>query len=345
MAGSLFSSPDIHQIALPLPFAFGSVNAYLIRLASGFLVVDCGMETEPCIAAWNEALDRLGCSWRDVRQVLLTHMHPDHAGLTARILEWSGAELLMHREELRLLEDTTVTDDRNRWQEAALRSVGAPEEVRARVRASFGALRRALRPLTPDRVLDGGETIPTAAGPLEILWTRGHSRGHLMLYHHPTRALLAGDQMLEYTTPNIGWESDHDALEEYLRALDRISGYDVGWILPGHGSAFRGHREWIASVRAHHRERCRRLETLLDGGPAHAHDLVSRLWNRNLNPLDYRFAAFEVFAHLHFLERRGRVAADRGQDPTIWKLSCTPCSQANKIESSLTLPSTEKDYL
>jgi glyoxylase-like metal-dependent hydrolase (beta-lactamase superfamily II) len=345
LAGSLFSSPDIHQIALPLPFAFGSVNAYLVRLASGFLLVDCGMDTEPCIAAWNAARDRLGFSWTDVRQVLLTHMHPDHAGLTARILEWSGAELLMHREELRLLEETTVTDDRNQWQEAALRRVGAPDEVRAKVRASFGALRRALRPLTPDRVLDGGETIPTAAGGLEVLWTRGHSRGHVVLYHRPSHSLLAGDQMLESITPNIGWESDHDALEEYLRALDRISGYDVEWILPGHGSAFQGHRQWIHDVKKHHSERCRRLESLLAAGPAHAHDLVSRLWPRPLTPLDYRFAAFEVFAHLHYLARRGRLAAEPGQDPMIWRLGCASSMPANKMRSSLTLSSTEKDYV
>src|SRR6266545_3292961 len=54
----------------------------------------------------------------------------------------------------------------------------------------------------PDVVLEGGERIPSALGSLEVIWTRGHSPGHVCLHASERRALFSGDQILQHITPN-----------------------------------------------------------------------------------------------------------------------------------------------
>src|SRR5277367_743850 len=91
--------PNIYTVALPLPFELESVNVHLIKLDQGWLLVDCGMDFE---AAWNAleaAMSGMGVHWPDIRQILLTHMHPDHMGMSARLLKLTGAELWMHQVE------------------------------------------------------------------------------------------------------------------------------------------------------------------------------------------------------------------------------------------------------
>ncbi len=343
MTGTRFGLGDILQVELPLPFAFGSVNAYLVRLPDGFLLVDCGMDTEPCRAAWEEFLRAQRIRWRDIRILILTHMHPDHCGLAPKILEWSGASLWMHAEESQLLDEVTLSDKRQLWVQTTLEMAGSPPEMRAKVKASFAALKRAVQPLKPDLLLWGGEALTAASGVVEVLSTRGHSRGHLMLYQRSSRCLIAGDQMLEYTTPNIPWEPDHDALREYLRSLDHVARYEVDWILPGHGAAFQGHQVWIQAARRHHDARCDRILDLLAQGSQTAHSLVASLWPRSLAPLDYRFAAFEVLAHLAYLEHDGHVQPQNGASPVLWKLACESRVAAPKMKVSRTLPPPEKD--
>jgi hypothetical protein len=63
----------------------------------------------------------------------------------------------------------------------------------------------------------------------------------------------------------------------------------------------------VAKTRAHHAERCDLLLAALDGQRKTAAELIPSLWNRALSPFHYRFALFELLAHLDHMERTGRV--------------------------------------
>ena len=130
---------------------------------------------------------------------------------------------------------------------------------------SLEEIRKTFYRLDPDVPLTGGETIETAIGDLQVIWTPGHSPGHICLYQPERRVLFSGDHILEHISPNIGWQPDHDALGEFLSSLDRIAALQVDLVLPSHGAPFRGHREWVAKTRAHHAERCDLLLGALDG--------------------------------------------------------------------------------
>jgi glyoxylase-like metal-dependent hydrolase (beta-lactamase superfamily II) len=311
----------VFRIALPLPFALGSVNVYLVRRPDGYLLVDCGMETEPCFQALSEAVEAAGVQWRDIREILLTHVHPDHMGLAPRLLDLTGAKLWLHRQDAEYLKELAQSERYRAWSAEVLREAGVTPELIAKIDAGSSELQKSFQWLEPDRLLMGGEKIDTSAGELEVLWTPGHSPGHVCLYGRERRVLFSGDQMLELISPNIGWLAERDPLSEYLNSLEALARLDIDLILPSHGAPFSGHREWIRKTVEHHDERCSRILALADGGQKTAADLVDGLWDRPLTPFHYRFAVFEVLAHLEYLERQGKVARTERDGVTRWASS------------------------
>jgi len=168
-------------------------------------------------------------------------------------------------------------------------------------------------------LLAGGEKIPVADGVLEVLWTPGHTPGHVCLYDRQRRVLFSGDQILELISPNIGWHPGRDPLHEFLTSLEELEKLDIELILPSHGMPFSGHREWISKTMDHHRDRCNRILALLNGSPKTAATIVDGLWDRTLTPFHYRFAVFEVLAHLEYLERQEKVIRHRPDNVTLWR--------------------------
>ncbi|MEO7651817.1 MAG: MBL fold metallo-hydrolase [Bryobacteraceae bacterium] len=319
--------PGVHLIRLPLPFSLGIVNVYLVRLAEGYLLIDCGMNTESCFAALAASLGELGIRWTDVRRILVTHMHPDHIGLAHRLLGLTGASLSMHAEEVKELGRAVAGSYRPGGQIDILTRAGVPPDQVAEIDASFDEIAGKFQPLVPETILNGGEKIPSAIGELEVIWTPGHSPGHVCLYCPGKLVLFAGDQILEGVTPNIGWQPDHDALGEFLVSLERLASLEVSLVLPAHGAPFATCRTSVEIMRKHHARRCRLIETALAEGSKTAHELAATLWKRKLSPFHHRFAVYEVLAHLENLRRRERVVSGPHQGVERWSpaLKFKPC--------------------
>lgn len=313
--------PRTYQITLPLPFELSSVNTYLIPLQDGYMLVDCGLGTQDSFVALESQLRSLGVAWADIREIFLTHTHPDHVGQALRLLTLTGARLSMHRYELeQLLRIARTPAHKPGWLDDAMNWAGVPEPLMERIDHAFLRMKPNFPELVPDRVLEGGELLQTAVGPLELLYTPGHSPGHLCLYSEEHRTLFSGDHVLQSITPNIGWLPQRDALGEFLASLQRVYPLDLDQLLPGHGQPFHGHKDWIDETTAHHKERCEIILGSLDGGPLTAHDLVSAVWSRPLAPFHHRFAVFEVLAHLEFLRRRGQVIEEPQASHSLWRV-------------------------
>jgi glyoxylase-like metal-dependent hydrolase (beta-lactamase superfamily II) len=86
------SATEIIQIPI-LPL--GMVNAFLIRSEASCILVDTGIPgSEDKIA---RVLARHRLSFRDIKLVIVTHAHTDHAGSAANLRQLSGAPILAHK--------------------------------------------------------------------------------------------------------------------------------------------------------------------------------------------------------------------------------------------------------
>jgi len=68
-------------------------NIYLLRTSSGWIMIDAGWPDT--FAHLQRLLKQNGISADDIRYLLITHFHPDHAGL-AQNIRGCGAGLILH---------------------------------------------------------------------------------------------------------------------------------------------------------------------------------------------------------------------------------------------------------
>jgi glyoxylase-like metal-dependent hydrolase (beta-lactamase superfamily II) len=297
---------DLYQITLPLPFELEQVNVHLSRLEDGgWMLHDTGFGNSRSFELLEASLRELKIEWPRIKTLFLTHLHPDHVGLADRVNALSRPQIVMHEGEARHL-NAIVDNGKPLWFEPLHVYGGTPREQISQIDQEFAGMRRKLSRIEPNLPLQGGEVLPTAYGPLEVLWTPGHSPGHLCLYSRDRKLLFSADTILRDITPNISWMPGLDALGDYLRSLQALAAYDVAQVLPSHGMPFEGHREWIAATATHHEERCHQI---LSGATTYrtAHDLISSVWKREFSQFHYHFALGEVLAHLVYLEANGRV--------------------------------------
>ena len=237
--------PGIHWLKLPLPMPGsvfpGYVNAYLVQGDRGFTLVDTGWNTDEAFASLQEQLAETGADIRDISRIVVTHVHPDHYGLAGRIKQLSGAVLALHDIEKGFIKSRYITMDELLKQTGQWLAInGVPPDELANIRDATVGLEQYIIPTYPDITLHGGETIATGKFTFQVLWTPGHSSGHICLYEPGEKVLISGDHILPTITPNVGShpQSIENPLGRYLNSLNDLKRLDIRLILPGHESPF-----------------------------------------------------------------------------------------------------------
>ena len=160
------------------PFA---TNCYVLKSGNEALVIDPG---EPSQAV----LDSL--EGYTVRHLVNTHCHGDHCGGNGAVKEATGASLLCHEAELPMLRSVVE-------QGALLGVVFQPSP-------------------DPDGFLAEGETITVGDETLEVLFTPGHSPGHIALLGDG--CLFGGDVLFQGAVGRTDLPGcDPDALMDTLQ--------------------------------------------------------------------------------------------------------------------------------
>jgi glyoxylase-like metal-dependent hydrolase (beta-lactamase superfamily II) len=323
--------PGIFRLSIPLSDSpLGTVNAYAVRVPGGLCLVDCGWDTPEAYAALQDELRNLGCSIRDVHELLITHIHPDHFGLADHLARESGARVSMHRLEavyvgarygdVRAL--ITAMED---W----LRIHGVPPAELGQM--AEGSLQMVERVGTrkPDVVLEGGEHLRWGERDFEVIWTPGHSAGLVCLYEREMGVLISSDHVLQRISPQVGLhtQSSGNPLRDYLASLARVKDLPVSRVLPGHGKPFQDLAGRVTELVTHHEERSAAIEAQLAAGRRSAYAIAERLrwrgaeggWER-LEPFQRRMALTETIAHLEYLYEEGRIGK-QVEDGSVYYLA------------------------
>jgi glyoxylase-like metal-dependent hydrolase (beta-lactamase superfamily II) len=196
---------------------------------------------------------------------------------------------------------------------------GTPAEELDRLNRGSTKMMDRVQIAYPDQTLDGGEEIPCGRFTFRVIWTPGHSAGHICLYDAANKVLLSGDHVLPHITPSVGMhvQTPSNPLADYLDSLRLIGKLEAELVLPGHGEPFRGLPERTAELLEHHRQRLEEIVDLLAKQPGQAKsafELTSHMsWSRrrtwdDLTAFERRMAVTEALAHVELLHARGRVS-------------------------------------
>jgi len=320
--------PGLWSIPVPLPDnALRYVLVYLFETDRGPYLVDAGWDTDDAWDTLAAGVERAGCSLGEVQGVLVTHIHPDHYGLAGRVREASGAWIALHPADAALIGDR-YEDPAPLLERLAglLRRNGAPAEELGELTAASMPVRPFVWAVEPDVLVEDGDRLDVDGWDLEVLWTPGHSPGHVCLRESRYRLLLSGDHVLPRVTPNVSYhpQAGPNPLGAYLASLDKLAGARTDEVLPAHEHRFVGLEARLAELRAHHEARLCEALAVLEGGAATAWTVAAALtWSRpweQITGFMRRAAVGEALAHLHALRFRGMVD-ERVGEPSLWVLT------------------------
>lgn len=199
--------------------------SYVMKTSEGIVLIDAGMDSEGADIEF--ALARaFGARASDVRAILLTHWHNDHAAGARAIQERSAARVYYHSGDQPELTGKTGASGVRGWLSERVPELGPLVLFK-------GLLGQATpRAVAADELVRDGDRIEND---FEVIETPGHTPGHVSYYCVRGRILFAGDAlavvrgrvrfMARAVTPNLT-----EARNSMARCLDR----SIEHLCPGH---------------------------------------------------------------------------------------------------------------
>lgn len=301
----------IVPISLPLPFPSPeSVNAYLIE-DDPLTLVDPGMKSSRSLAILERALAGRGIDFQSIKRVLLTHGHVDHFGAAGELQRRSGAEILIHEEDL-----SKITPPGESVNEIYLYNTGIPPGLMNNFSQIDQMMNRYSEPIEEITTFDGNISLEFEHFYLQSLHLPGHSSGHTVFYWPEKELLLSGDIVLPSITTNPLAEPVNTpagvkrslSLSQMLDSLQQLASMEINLVFPGHGPRIENPPELINSRIAFYQQRLEEIYALLKStGPQDPYQLAQAFFKGRLQGLDIILAVNEILVNLDLLVYQGRA--------------------------------------
>lgn len=213
-------TPSTYQITL----VYGAVNVFIIEDADGLTLVDTGVpgSGKKILAA----IEKAGKNTQDIRRIILTHCHPDHAGSAAELKALLNIPVWAHSADASLL---------------AQGISGRPMQASPGIfnwivyQAIIKKMHR-IAPVQVDRELTDNEILPIAGG-IRVVHTPGHCAGHICLLAEQEQLLIAGDICSNFPMMGIAFPTAYEDKALTLQSLHRAAALPFDKIAFGHGAA------------------------------------------------------------------------------------------------------------
>jgi glyoxylase-like metal-dependent hydrolase (beta-lactamase superfamily II) len=157
----------------------------------------------------------------------------------------------------------------------------------------------------PDRVLADGDVLSAGEFELDVIHTPGHASNHLCFLHSQLNWLFTGDHIINGSTVVI--DPPDGNMADYLESLERLKGFEIAAIAPGHGDIIHAPYAAIDWIIGHRLEREDKVAAAVAANPdLTTRELVTSVY-RDVDAALYDIAERSLLAHLEKLEHEGRV--------------------------------------
>ncbi len=249
-------------------------NTYLVGGETVCIVDPAPVDPGEQEKLWN-LLDEVIAEGRSLKEILLTHYHPDHVGALAECQRRYGLTVRAHRDTMAKLEHI-----------------------------DFGAR------LEDGEEIDLGDSPDGRSGwTLRAYHVPGHAPGHLAFQESRYKALVLGDLISTLSSILIDPRDGH--LATYLNSLQFLETLADGTVYPGHGPPVREGRKAIQAALRHRQEREDQLLAALSGEPQPVTDLVRKVYT-DVDKSMWELAGRSLTSGLIKLQEEGRVEAKDG---------------------------------
>src|SRR5215212_4668807 len=209
---------------LPIPRSPQEASTFLnltliVDEENGNTLVDAGLPDQA--EAIGAALGEAGIGVRDLRRIIFTHQDLDHVGSGAALVRQSGARVLAHSADAPYIE-------------GRLRPLKPTPEMLEQ-RPHMRKVLERLEPVGVDEQLENGSRLDLA-GWTRVVFTPGHTPGHISLYLEGSKILIAGDAL----TAEGGYLNGPNPLATLdmraaVQSVKKLADLDVDTIVCYHG--------------------------------------------------------------------------------------------------------------
>lgn len=304
----------VYWLRMSLPFALDHINLWLLEEEEGWTVVDTGISTRQTKEVWEQIfIDFLGA--KPIKQVIVTHLHPDHIGLAGWFSERFECPLWISKKEYELFTKIFETTS-NPIPDSAIefyQSAGYNNNQIERYKNAFSNFANIVAPLPENyKRLQNGETFVINHQKWHVVVGSGHSPEHVCLYCPELKLLISGDQVIPRITSNVSVfpiEPTANPLADWLESCSRLKETlpDDLMVLPSHQEPFYGLHHRLDELIASHHIALDRLQTYIKT-PRKAIDCINIMFGREVGSSEMQFAIGETLAHLNYLIEKGVVS-------------------------------------
>jgi len=203
------------------------INPTLIWDEERAILVDTGMPGQ--LNALKAAFENAGVPFEKLKAVILTHQDIDHIGSLPEILQtcdWK-IDVYAHKEDKPYIEGEKhmIKADPNKLSKEAWESLPEP------MKAIYINPPKA----NVDHLLEDGQVLPDCGG-IEVIFTPGHTPGHISLYLQESKTLITGDAMVIGNGTLQGPVARNTPdMETALKSVERFLDYDIESVVCYHG--------------------------------------------------------------------------------------------------------------
>ena len=318
--GSRLVAEGIIQITLPMPFMLRSVHVYIVEASDGWLMIDSGFPTQEAQHLLERELKAIGGVDR-IETVVITHFHPDHAGLAGELQARAGSRVVIHRLDGQRLVHVTKGQPDDGGEDPDMLGL-----MSTKAGFSFESMRSEMRwsgrPIEHPDLVEGGEVLTVGGRELELVWTPGHTEGHLCVYDRSASLLFTGDHLLERITPHVGLFSSslRNPLHEFEDSLELVRQLNPAVGLPAHEALVLDPASRAVELLEHHRSRRQQVLNFIASGIRTTPQLAAHLFRGREGGIHQFMAYSETAVHLEALVSEGTLSKGSDGDETVYLL-------------------------